>query len=162
MRASWHILSLYKNFGLNETQLDDFADALDKSHAERHLWTKINDNALDVLENLKKTGFILGVISNSEDGRVKDVLEATKILPFLDIYLDSYVFGCAKPDPKIFSEATKKLDISPDQAVYIGDSYMQDVSGAECAGLSAILFDPLDLHPKKNVAKIRSLNEILN
>lgn len=162
VRTNWHFLTLYKNAGLSETDYAKLIAALDKSHNERHLWTKINENALEVLVNLKNEGFFLGVISNSEDGRVKDVLQATEILPLLDLYLDSYIFGFAKPDSRIFLKALEKLKIRHEQAVYIGDSYKQDYIGAKTTGIKSILFDPLNLHSEKNVLKIRSLLEILD
>lgn len=160
VRTSWHFLKLYEDLGLNQSQLEEMIAALDELHLERHLWTRLNEDVFEVFKELKNKGLRLGVISNSEDGRVEDLLESVKFIPHLDVYLDSYVVGLTKPDPKIFLKAVKALDVAPEDSVFIGDSYTQDIIGAQNAGLKAILFDPLNLHPDKDVTKINSLKEI--
>jgi putative hydrolase of the HAD superfamily len=161
VRTGWHLLKLYEELGLNQSQIEDMAAALDTLHLNRHLWTRLNEDAFDVINQLKNRGLRIGVISNSEDGQVENLLKAVKIVPLLDVYLDSYVVGITKPDPKIFQMAVKTLNVAPEEAVYIGDSYTQDIIGARNAGLKAILFDPLNLHLNKDVVKIHSLKEIL-
>jgi putative hydrolase of the HAD superfamily len=161
VRTSWHLLKLYEDLGLNESQLEEMAAALDKLHLERHLWTRLNKDALDVFNQLKKRNLRIGVISNSEDGQVENLLKAIEFIPLLDVYFDSYVIGLTKPDPEIFLKAVKELGAEPEEAVYIGDSYRQDIIGAQSAGLKAVLFDPLNLHPERDVIKIRSLKELL-
>jgi putative hydrolase of the HAD superfamily len=47
-------------------------------------------------------------------------------------------FGVAKPDPRIFLEACRLLDVAPQEAVYVGDDLRLDVYGAQRAGLRAI------------------------
>jgi FMN phosphatase YigB (HAD superfamily) len=59
--------------GLDESQLAQLSDALDELHRERHLWTAINEEAVHVLDELKRRGLRLAVISNSEDGRVAEL-----------------------------------------------------------------------------------------
>jgi putative hydrolase of the HAD superfamily len=160
VRTGWHFRELYEQLGLNESQLDEMTAALDKLHSERHLWTRLNEDVVGVFKQLKDRGLRIGVISNSEDGRVESLLEAMEFIPHLDVYLDSYVVGFTKPDPQIFLEAIKILNVAPEEAVFIGDSYTQDIIGARAAGLKAILFDPLNLHSDKDVERIRSLKEI--
>ncbi len=157
----WHFLKLYEELGLNQSQLEEMTAALDKLHLERHLWTRLNEDVFDVFKQLKERGLRIGVISNSEDGRLEDLLETVKFVPLLDVYLDSYVVGFTKPDPEIFLKAVKVLDVAPEEAMFIGDSYTQDIIGTRNAGLKAILFDPLNLNPNRDVTKIHSLKEIL-
>jgi HAD superfamily hydrolase (TIGR01549 family) len=148
--------------GLNQSQIEQLAVALDELHLNRHLWTRLNEDAFDVINQLKNRGLRIGVISNSEDGQVENLLKAVEIVPLLDVYLDSYVVGITKPDPKIFLMAVNRLNVAPEEAVYIGDSYTQDIIGARRAGLKAILFDPLNLHLNRDALKIDSLKEIWN
>jgi HAD superfamily hydrolase (TIGR01549 family) len=161
IRTSWHFFRLYEELGLNQSQLEEMMTALDELHLERHLWTRLNEDVLDVFIQLKKKGLRIGVISNTEDGRLEDLLKAMKFVPHLDVYLDSYVIGLTKPDPKIFLKAVEVLGVAPEETLFIGDSYTQDIIGARNAGLRAVLFDPLNLHPDRDVIKIHSLKEIL-
>ena len=55
----------------------------------------------------------------------------------------------AKPDPKLFQIAEKRFQIDRDKAWYIGDSYENDVIGANNAGWNSIWID----HNKKLESK---------
>lgn len=46
--------------------------------------------------------------------------------------------GFAKPDPRIFLEACRHLDVKPEEAVHVGDLYGRDVIGALKAGMQAV------------------------
>ena len=159
VRTNWHFRRLFAELGMDEQQQESLAEELDRLHEEKHLWTRLNDNAVEVLFELKRRGYKLGAISNSEDGRVADALAATGLLPLLDVCLDSFVVGFTKPDPRIFKTALDKLQISADHAAFVGDSYTQDYIGAGNAGLKPILYDPSGSRPE--VLTIRSLSELL-
>jgi HAD superfamily hydrolase (TIGR01549 family) len=159
--AAWHYRRLYGDLGVSDKQLEELITALNAEHKKRHLWTRPNDDALPVFEELKRSGKKLGVISNSEDGQVKAILEQMEIDKYFDLYLDSFVIGYAKPDARIFLHAVDKLEVLPHEAIYIGDMYTQDVLGAQKAGLKAILYDPLNLKTQANVISINSLKELI-
>ena len=63
-------------------------------------------------------------------------------MPVLAI-IDSTVVGVAKPAAEIFRHALDPLGVSPEQAVYVGDTVRYDVRGARNAGLTPIHFDPV-------------------
>lgn len=157
--TNWHFRRLFAELGMDGQQQESLAKKLDRLHEEKHLWTRLNDNAVEVLIALKRRGFKLGAISNSEDGRVADALAATDLLPLLDVCLDSYVVGFTKPDTRIFRIALEKLQVSAAEAAFVGDSYRQDFVGAGNAGLRPILYDPAGTRPE--VRTIRSLSELL-
>ena len=57
---------------------------------------------------------------------------------------------CGKPAPAYFEEAVRSLGIAPDRVVMVGDDVVNDVLGAQSAGLTGILvrtgkFLPTDL-----------------
>lgn len=162
VRTGWHFRQVYKDLGFDESRLEEFLIELDKTHLERHLWTRLDEGVFDVFQELKNRGYLLGAVSNSEDGRVEDLLRSVKLLPFLDVYLDSFLVGFTKPDVRIFLKAVEKLGVLPHEAAFVGDTYTQDIAGARNAGLNPILFDPLNLHQRADVVKIRSLKELIN
>ncbi|BBD80845.1 HAD family hydrolase [Aerosticca soli] len=43
--------------------------------------------------------------------------------------------GCAKPDPRIFHVAARRLGVAPDELLHVGDDPWHDVHGARAAGL---------------------------
>lgn len=46
--------------------------------------------------------------------------------------------GIGKPDPAAFGHALEVLDVAPEHAVMVGDSWERDVSGALAAGMRAV------------------------
>jgi len=159
--ANWHFRRVYGDQGLDESQLAQLSDALNDLHRECHLWTAINEEAVPVLEELKRRGLRLAIVSNSEDGRVAELLQALDIFHRFDLCVDSHLVEYAKPDARIFLDTVRQLNVRPQQAVYVGDSYTQDILGAREAGLHAVLYDPLDLQPEADALRINSLRELV-
>ena len=109
----------------------------------KHLWEmaliRIPD-ALEVLTALKPY-YRLGVISNtvgSGDAELADVLEKAGIRQLIDALVTSRDFGKAKPDPAIYAEGARRLGVSLDQTLMVGDRLDTDVAGALNAGIPAI------------------------
>lgn len=157
----WHFRALFSNLNFSDQEIETALGSLESAHRERHLWTRLNPEAPPVLDRLSQLGKRLAVISNSEDGQVGQLLGGMGIDHYFEAALDSYLFGTAKPDPRIFREAVEKLGVSPAEALYVGDMYTQDVVGARRAGLQGVLYDPMDLQPEREVPRIRSLLELI-
>jgi len=110
-----------------------------------------------VLQELRKRGFTLGVISNATElvNRVLDNLDLTKNFDFVIV---SDEVGVNKPAAEIFRMAADKARTSPSRMLYIGDKLSTDVQGAVDAGMNAILIDRADTYPDAECIKIRDLN----
>ena len=65
-----------------------------------------------------------------------------------------------KPDPGLFAHALERLEIAPEQAIYVGDNYYADVIGARRAGLGPVLYDPDQVFPDADCPVIRSIGEL--
>ena len=78
----------------------------------------------------------LGVISNNF-GNTRDWCDEYNLLPLLDIVVDSTVVGISKPEAGIFHAALTGLSTLPEQAIYVGDTYSDDVVGAKGVGMWA-------------------------
>jgi putative hydrolase of the HAD superfamily len=159
--SGWHFRLLYSQLGVNENSVAAIWRALEDSHQVRHLWARLNPDAQGVLVELKKRGYRLAAISNSEDGRISNLLEVTGLAEFFAFHLDSFVEGVAKPDPRIFERALERFAIAPEQALFVGDTLKQDIYGAQAAGLRAVLFDPENLRSSAPVDRVTRLTELL-
>jgi len=109
----------------------------------KHLWemalVRIPD-ALEVLTALKLR-YRLGIISNtvgSGDAELVEVLEKAGLRPLIDALVTSRDFGKAKPDPAIYAEGARRLRVSLDQTLMVGDRLDTDVAGALNAGIPAV------------------------
>lgn len=131
----WEVFSKVgriENFGA-------FFDELYDRFASPEAWRLFPDT-LPLLQELKKRGKILGIVSNW-DSRLFGLCDGLGLGPHLDFILASAVVGFAKPNPKIFQEALKRARVSSEEALHVGDSLEDDVWGAQQAGIQAIFLD---------------------
>ena len=56
--------------------------------------------------------------------------------------------------------ALRRVNLSPQDAVYVGDNYYADVVGARRAGLTPILYDPRGIFPDPDCTTIKSFDEL--
>jgi putative hydrolase of the HAD superfamily len=103
------------------------------------------DDVATTLDELKKRGLILGLISNVEQ-EMNDTFTRLGLDTWLDIIVTSLDAGVGKPQPEIFLEALKRAGVAADEALYVGDQYGVDVLGARGAGITGILIDRTDYH----------------
>lgn len=94
--------------------------------------------AIDALTAWRAAGVALVVVSNW-DVSLAEVLETTGLAPLVDGAIDSASFGSAKPDPAIFAAGLALAGTQASEALYVGDSYEPDVTGARAAGIEPVL-----------------------
>jgi HAD superfamily hydrolase (TIGR01509 family) len=157
----WTFRAMYGGLGLDEASCEALVGRIDAAHAERHIWCGCDPEAARVIDEIKRRGLLVAVISNTEDGRARDSLEAAGLAGRFDVIVDSHLVGLSKPEPAIFRHALELLDVEPDEAVFVGDSYAHDALAARAAGMRAVLLDPLDLHPESVCPRIHRLGELL-
>ncbi len=119
----------------------------------------IPEDVRRTLPQLKEAGYILGVISN-RDKPFQDLLQDHGIGEFFDFSLAAGEVNTFKPEPEVFEHALRRVNLSPRDAVYVGDNYYADVVGARRAGLEPILYDPRGIFPDPDCITIRSFDEL--
>ncbi len=119
-------------------------------------------DSIPVLEELKKQGLKVGLISNSLPFLMPKLEEPKfqNLMHKFDVVILSEKIGIVKPNPKIFQMCIKKLKVKPFEALMVGDSLRNDFQGAEKTGMNALLLDRAN--EKDFSKKISSLNEIMN
>lgn len=160
-RRNWVFRRVYGALEIDEAVCETLSGQIDATHAERHLWSAPDPEAPGVLEALREAGLRIAVISNTEDGRLEELLDLVELKSHFDFLFDSHVIGERKPGAAIFQLALSRLELDPGEAVYIGDSYAHDALPALRLGMRAILLDPLDLYPESVCPRIRSLGELI-
>ena len=112
------------------------------------LWRFPLHESVAGLWRLHLLGVRIGIVSNAS-GQIERTLANENVcqvgegsgVPVL-IVTDSHVVGVAKPEPQIFDEAIAVMNVPRDRIAYIGDSFVNDVGGAQNAGLHPLLLDP--------------------
>ncbi|MCA1320975.1 HAD family hydrolase [Bacillus tianshenii] len=93
---------------------------------------------INMLDELKSNNLLLGIITNGYGQFQMENVKALGIETYMDLILVSEWEGLKKPDPQIFQRALKKLHLSPEEAVFIGDHPENDVKAAKQIGMKGI------------------------
>jgi HAD superfamily hydrolase (TIGR01509 family) len=131
------VRALLAEFGV---QIDD--DELMRFLAAEHdAWAparQLADTTHALLETLRERGYKLALVSNAFDPPelLHHDLDQLGIAARLDVALFSSELGRRKPDPAIFREALGRIDVTPERALFVGDTLATDVAGASALGMS--------------------------
>lgn len=122
-------------------------------HTQKQRCTPDVPNAL---ETLGERGLRTGVLSDADTDQISACLARCDL--HFDAVLCSEDLGCYKPHRSVFHAACEALGVEPGDAVYVGDSPINDVEGSRRAGLGAVWLNrrglrwPDDLDPPELVA----------
>lgn len=130
-------------------------------------------DTLPTLQRARKEGYKLAVISNWGWG-LPDLCTALGLDRYFDVISTSARVGASKPNPAIFEQTLRLLDVAPHEALHIGDMVYADIEGAWNVGMSALWLErperagnddysaALRRSERAEVARItiRSLNDI--
>jgi len=157
--------------GLDPRRQETLAPLLAAEHmANLTKHTEADAFAVPTLTELRGKGYRLGVVSNFDsESAAWQVLERHGLLPHLDAVLISASFGRRKPHPSIFLAGLARLGASPREAWFVGDSYEEDILGADHVGLPSIWVcsqDPAPSDRDRGVntgrsRRVQSLAEVL-
>ncbi len=131
---------LFKKFGVEagDGLVDRFFDAYYAPVAER---IYVYDDVLDTLNLIGSRIGKMGLISNTifPERAHRDELSRFGIEPYLDFAIFSSTFRLRKPHPDIFYKAANLAGLAPAECVYVGDRYIEDVTGPVGIGMTPIL-----------------------
>ena len=123
------------------------------------------DDVLEIIEHLGRRDLRVGLLSNNDE--VDRYLDLVGARHHFEIVVSPLTFGVAKPDPQVFLRTLTALDVTPERALYVGDSYDNDVVGARAAGLTPVLVDRFEIQfdghdAEHRIVSLRGLNELLD
>jgi HAD superfamily hydrolase (TIGR01549 family) len=124
----------------------------------------IYPDTLAVLEELRRRGYRLGVISNWDAPTLHAQFDRFGMTPFFESILPSYEVEANKPDEHFFRTALDSMQVTPERAIHIGDSFGCDVVGARGVGITPIWVNP-DGDPTpdgSSVLQIRTNSDLLD
>ncbi|MFT4312426.1 MAG: HAD family hydrolase [Candidatus Woesearchaeota archaeon] len=100
-------------------------------------YAKPMPGAYELLEDLKQAGYKLAIASGTRQQIVNDCVKKLGFEKYLDCYLSSDLVSQGKPQPDIFLEVAKRLDVSAQNCWVIEDGE-SGMIGAKKAGMSVI------------------------
>ena len=124
-------------------------------------FVKVSKENKEVLKTLKKK-YRLGMITNGTSYGQRKKIGADLDLSLFDVVIISGDYESKKPDIRLFEAAVKKLNLKPEEIVFVGDGYSKDILGADRAGMKPIWIWPEDGRISRcDVPRIRKLKELL-
>jgi HAD superfamily hydrolase (TIGR01549 family) len=126
-------------------------DTLSARFMER-FWNRDNwvafPDAVEVIGRLRERGIRVGVLSNA-GSELLGFLDGLGLLGLCDFTVVSAIEGTKKPDRRIYERAIERAGVRPEEAVHVGDMYLEDVLGPRRAGVRPLLIDrgPLSMFP---------------
>jgi putative hydrolase of the HAD superfamily len=118
---------------------------------DAHLWTALNVFFQDFVDSLTLRPYAekllkkasetckLGLISNFTYAPVVHAsLRQLGISQFFNAAVVSEENGWRKPHKRIFADALERLQVRAEEAVYIGDSPLEDIQGAAAVGIKTV------------------------
>lgn len=119
------------------------------------LWAPFEDvhQCLDVLDELS---IPYGAVSNNVESYQRNKLRLAG-LHRIDVLVGSDTAGAPKPDPRPFHEGCRLLGSSHGATLYVGDNPVNDVQGADRAGLRGLLLDRAADHNVQSPEILRNL-----
>jgi putative hydrolase of the HAD superfamily len=95
-------------------------------------------DALPCLNWLRAAGLKLAAVTNASGPQQHAKLAEAGITQYFDEVVIAGELGIAKPDARIFHLTCERLDVTPAQALHVGDRLDLDAHGALAAGLHAV------------------------
>lgn len=140
---------------------EELALHYDKTFGDHNV---IFENTIPLLKELKKRGYIVGVITNGPSMLQNHKMDTSGLRPYCDIVVVSGDIGVHKPSPEIFTYTAERLGLKPEECTYVGDHPINDIKGALDAGMHVIRmnwgwFKDRDL--RKDVPTIENIIDVL-
>ncbi|RKN85462.1 HAD family hydrolase [Paenibacillus ginsengarvi] len=123
-------------FQVNETFVSAFFREMRHQMRDRAV---LYPQALETVGGLAGT-YKVGVITNGSREHLERVLARVKLDDYIagDRLFASDKSGIRKPNPAMFKAAARTVGVRPGEAVMVGDSWKNDISGAVKAGMNAV------------------------
>lgn len=98
---------------------------------------KEKNEIFSLVKKLKLKGYKIGLLSNAEAPVMEYIIE--KQYQDFDVSVFSCGSNMAKPDKEIYHDVLSKLQVQPEEAIFIDDAE-ENVTGANKVGMTGILF----------------------
>lgn len=94
-------------------------------------------NTISTLEHLKEKGFLIAAVTTRAGSTVKQTLEETEIIHYLNYIVAFEDVTNPKPDPEGIKKALTYFELKPEEAMMVGDSDV-DILAGQNAGVTSV------------------------
>lgn len=132
-RAYWSRIAGLAGVAFDERQLPRLV------RLEVELWNAFDERMLGWAAHLQAHGFGTAILSNLPLPLGEELRRTPGFLHPFDHVTFSYELGAVKPQPEIYRDAIGKLNIAPEDTLFLDDR-LDNVEGARAVGLRAEVY----------------------
>jgi putative hydrolase of the HAD superfamily len=129
------VRGMLEECGVPRATQDELIDRVRAVGAHRRM--AAYDEVDDVLAALRARSLALAICSNW-DWDLDDALDAAGLTGAFDVVVSSAWIGARKPHRRIFDAVLDRIDVSPEDALFVGDTWVCDVEGPRTVGLEPV------------------------
>ena len=133
-REAVNLIAQQTGCPVDQEKIDRLAD--ERRVAFRMHLEQIDEDIIAMLKELRRGNLRIGIVSNTDGAEVAEWDGRP-----LDVRVDAAVFshevGYVKPDARIYAEVCRRLDVRPEECIYIGDGGSDELQGAVDFGMKA-------------------------
>jgi putative hydrolase of the HAD superfamily len=129
------------------------------------------EGTLDAVAALDERGYALGCITNTlaDTAAIRTMLRIHGFEPLMRSVVVSADEGWRKPHPSLFEKAMRELDARPHESLFVGDSPVHDIGGAQAVGMRTVLtrqyvarpYGDADPQPDAVIDHVRELPDVI-
>lgn len=97
-------------------------------------------DCFSTLRQLRLLDQRIGIVSNIDDDYLTPIVAKWGLADLVDFSLSSEAARSCKPDRQIFALAAERTGVVPSRTLFVGDSAVHDVHGADNFGMRGVLF----------------------
>lgn len=157
-----HFAEVLSEYGIRDGKAAEVA--VERYVSDRYRGLELYSDSIVTIERVREIAEI-GMITNGPTAIQQPKIDLLGIERYFPFILISESVGIWKPDPGIFHIALDMAGVGAEDAIYVGDSPVADVPGAQAAGMRSVWInragvdwtggEPPDL-------EVRDLLELLN
>lgn len=118
--------------------------------------------AEETLKRLKQMRMKTGLVTTAYEDEINLILKGARLSKqYFDVIVGADTINEVKPSPNVFRYALEKLEVKPEEALFVGDSIDADYKPSEDMGMKAVLVKRRGRSSKnQSISSIRRLQEI--
>ena len=122
---------------------------------------RLFDDVPDTVGELRRRRLVCAILSNGPSDGQRLKIAHCGLLNLIEHVFISEELGVAKPAPESFLGVADALGQNPANMMMVGDSWEDDVRGAQAVGMTGVLVDRFATHHQVDAPRVRCLREIL-
>ena len=103
---------------------------------------ELNKGVLEIFQKLKELEVKIAICTDLTAHIQHRKIRKLGLQDYIDVLVTSEEAGCEKPNSNIFKLCLEKMNMNPDEVLYVGDSFSKDIVGANSVGIKPIWFNP--------------------